>query len=175
MERNTVHRLRFMAEHSMKNLIRYRKRYMMFGVILFLLTAVFSAAMAVSALEETAEKAADLAMRLTGVSGVLLVILLDTVTRLTISVRKNEMSAAYRLGISMTDYLTALGFELLLFDGMIWLTGTAVGSVIAGSIDWIRLLAGLAAAGLVTGLRLSGIYIRSILKGAAAFTKEEDR
>ena len=161
-----------MAGYSLKNLFRYRKRYTMFGIVLFILSAVFSGALAVYTCETVSWKTADFAIRLAAVTGVLLVILLDVITKLTIAVRQNELAAVYSLGISMTDYLTAFGFELLVFYGLIWLTVNIMIGMTAGSLNLTQMLAGLTVSGFITGIRLTGVCIRSIRKPSAVFMKE---
>ncbi len=172
MGQKTLCKLRFMAGHSLKNLFRYRKRYTMFGIVLFVLAAVFSGSLAVYTSETVPWKTADFAMRLAAVTGVLLVILLDVITKLTIAVRQNELAAVYSLGISMADYLTAFGFELLVFYGMIWLTVNVMIGITAGSLNLTQILAGLTVSGLITGIRLTGVRIRSIRKPSEVFMKE---
>lgn len=172
MGQKTFCKLRYMAGYSLKNLFRYRKRYTMFGIVLFILSAVFSGALAVYTSETVSWKTADFAMRLAAVTGVLLVILLDVITKLTIAVRQNELAAVYSLGISMTDYLTAFGFELLVFYGLIWLTVNVMIGMTAGSLNLTQILAGLTVSGFIIGIRLTGVCIRSIRKPSAVYMKE---
>ena len=161
-----------MAEYSLKNLFRYRKRYVMFGVILLSLTMVLSGSAAVYDSVDVSRKTTEFALRLAVVSGILLVIMADASARLMIAVRQNDLSVGYMLGVGKGRCLASLGLELLIFYGVIWLTGAAVKSLILGYADWRYAMSGLAAAGLITVIRLAETYLRIRRKTALEFMKE---
>lgn len=172
MKQRAIERICFLAGNASKNLFRYRKRYMMFGVILFLLTAVFTAAEGVHMSAGTSARTAEFALRLAWVSGILLVIMNDVSAMLTIAVRRDEIAVEYILGTDAEICLIALWFELLVFYSTIWLKGDIVGSIIAENAVWSHIFAGPAVSGLITAIRLTGIYVRLRRKSPVDFMME---
>ncbi len=131
-----MNRVRFIIANTMKNLYRHRQRYLLFGVILFLLTLIFAVSAAVHNSPAASKQVSDFALRFAVVSGILLILMTDTAVRMTVAVRKREIAVTCVLGTSPGIGLTALGLELFVFCSGIWLTGSATGIGLAGILGY---------------------------------------
>ena len=162
----------FVVENSLKNLYRYRKRCVMFGIILLFLASAFVSAIGVYCTDGISEKNADFALRFAWVSGILWVVMLDTLLRLTIAVRRKEISVIYMLGIDTMVFMITLWLEFEVISVILWLLATVIGGIIAGNVVLCCLLIGPLLMGILTFIRLMITYIASKRKLPADFMKE---